>query len=221
MVMSSSVYRQHLENFLAKLEVKEDRVLDVGGGSNPVYKRVHSWDVKEYAIMDNELESPVRQVDFIQDLNYPVPKIQERPYEDCDHEPHCVNPIQDMLRLEKESKFDVIFCLEVFDYIWNPVQACENLMYMLKPGGTLVVTFPFIYPNHNPTDADMLRYTRQGAEKLLNRAGFSIRHTYPRLMNHTAFWKRFIDAEGYRYRGASDAGTLWDAGYIITAESNA
>jgi len=51
-----SHYRNQLEEYLKTLDIKADRVLDVGGASNPVKSRVSSWNVKEYKIVDNGLE---------------------------------------------------------------------------------------------------------------------------------------------------------------------
>lgn len=54
---------------------------------------------------------------------------------------------------------DLVFCLEVFDYIKNPARAFANLSRLLKHGGTMYVTFPFVYPHHNELEAEGLRYS--------------------------------------------------------------
>lgn len=190
--MSASTYRMHLENYLKTLDVSCGSVVDVGGGSNPVSGRVKSWNVKNYQIIDNELEEAKGEVTFNFDMNKP-------------------------LTVEDATEFDQIFCLELFDYIWNPVQACTNLRWLALPGTKLTITFPFIYPNHNPVEFDMLRFTKQGAVKLLQESGFAVDKVIPRLMNNTGEWKHFMELEGYRHRGAVEAGTLFDAGYIIEA----
>ena len=190
--MSASVYRQQLEAYLKTLDIKADRVIDVGGGSNPVSKRVKSWDVRDYQVIDNELERQQTKITFKFDMN-------------------------NRLLNEDASQFDIVFCLELFDYIWDPVQACKNLRKLCADKGKLIVTFPFVYPNHNPVAYDMLRYTKQGVAKLLNEAGFWIDKTIPRRIANTGQWKEWLDSEGYRSRGAQEAGTLFDAGYIIEA----
>jgi len=72
-----------------------------------------------------------------------------------------------------EEQFDIIFCLEVFEYIWNPVQAHQTIYKLLKKGGTAYISYPFIYPIHNPPKIDYLRYTREGIDKLLEIAKFN------------------------------------------------
>lgn len=187
-----SVYRDHLERYLKTLDVSCDSVVDVGGGSNPVYARTKSWNVRDYQIIDNELEESKQKVTFNFDMNKP-------------------------LVVKDAAVFDQIFCLELFDYIWNPVQACINLRYLAEPGSKLTITFPFVYPNHNPVEFDMMRYTKQGAIKLLENADFAVDKIIPRTMHAKEIFNTFIDLEGYKYKGAAKAGTLYDAGYIIEA----
>lgn len=148
----SSYFRQQLENWLSTLEIKAERVLDIGGGANPVKNRVKKWDVKEYKILDNELEVPKIDVDYKCDINIPLG--------------YYYDPA------EIFEKFDVVFCLEVAEYWWNPAQAMKNIYNLLVDGGILYISFPFIYPHHNPEGYDYLRYARWGVKKLLKEAGF-------------------------------------------------
>jgi len=79
-----------------------------------------------------------------------------------------------------KEDYDVAFCLEVFEYIYNPVLAMKNLHQMLKKGGVLYTSFHFLYPPHGPQGMDYLRYTRWGVEKLLLEVGFSKYEIRPR-----------------------------------------
>jgi len=153
----SSYFRQQLEVWLSNLEVKAERVLDVGGGALPVKDRVRVWNVKEYKILDNESEDMKQKPDFVEDLNLNI-TWKSKDFED----------------------FDIVFCLEVFEYIYNPVQALDNINMFLKKGGILYISFPFVYPHHNPAGKDYLRYTRWGVEKLLKETGFEIEEIIPR-----------------------------------------
>lgn len=72
----------------------------------------------------------------------------------------------------KVPEADIIFCLEVFEYLWQPFIALKNIYRLLKKGGIFYCTFPFVYPLHNPKEFDYLRYTKNGIEKLLEEAGF-------------------------------------------------
>ena len=159
----SSYYRQQLESWLEKIDVKADRVLDVGGGALSVKSRVKSWDVKEYKILDNESEEMKYMPDIVYDLNKRI---------ECD----CGYSSKHIIGCyaQYQKSFDIVFCLEVFEYIWNPYEAVRNLWWMLKPGGVLYISFPFVYPHHNPEGHDYLRYTQWGALKLLKKAGFNV-----------------------------------------------
>lgn len=142
-----SYYRDQLEQWLKTIDVKADRVLDWGGGALPVKDRVKSWDVKEYFIADIETEPQKEKADMHEDIN--------------------------LTQLFQE-KFDVVFCLEVFEYVYNPITAVHNLYSALNLGGKLYITFPFVYPVHEPIDYDFLRYTLSGACRLLQEGGFEL-----------------------------------------------
>lgn len=156
-----SYFRQQLESWLKSLDIKADRVLDVGGGSNPVNKRVKRWDVSEYEIMDYEVEEMKVPIQYKYDLNKRL----------------------DYAEYKYTDKYDVIFCLEVFEYIWNPMQALINLNFLLKENGVLYISFPFMYPHHDPYGIDYMRYTKWGVQKLLKETGlqnFEIIERYQR-----------------------------------------
>jgi len=147
----SSSYRTELDRWLPTLDVKAESVLDIGGSQLPVKNRVRSWQVSDYIIADLEqphIDSP--KPDMILDLN-----------EEID------------LDVATES-FDLIFCLEVFDYVWNPAQAFETISELLADSGTAYVTFPFAYPHHQPIEDDALRYAEGGIRKLAEYADLKI-----------------------------------------------
>jgi len=150
----SSYSRQQLEDWLKTINVDTDSVVDIGGSQLPIKKRVKSWKVNDYKILD--LDNP----------------------HECKQEPQIVADINDEffyeMNAEWEERFDVAFCLEVSEYWWNPYKALENINYILKKEGKLYISFHFIYPVHNPVSEDCLRYTENGAIKLLENAGFKI-----------------------------------------------
>lgn len=179
----SSYFRQQLETWLQMIDIKADRVLDVGGGANPVKNRVRSWDVKDYKILDNELEEMKQKPDIICDLNKfyermaghngvytDVPGAQGDEVVGVDRFPVIENQGSESYM----EYFDVIFFLEVAEYIWDPVQALKNINRFLRPGGVFYSSWPFIYPHHNPEGRDYLRYTKWGVRKLLKETGFEI-----------------------------------------------
>jgi len=169
-----SYFRNQLEDWLKTIDVKADKVLDVGGGSNPVKGRTKSWDVKQYLILDNELEDMKQKPDIVGDIQDTMVVSQIIP------ELYISPPPEEIY---KEKQFDIIFCLEVAEYLWEPWRALCNMYDLLKKGGILYISFPFIYPHHAPEGHDYLRYTRWGALKLLEEAGFKIKSEFPRVQN--------------------------------------
>jgi SAM-dependent methyltransferase len=148
-IAMSSSYRLELDKWLSQLDVKAERVLDIGGSQLPVKGRTNSWDVKTYLIADlpePHVGSPKPDIEI--DLNYQ--------------------------RSAEGNQFDLIFCLEVFDYIFDPMSALNNLNSYLKPNGTAWVTFPSFYPLHQPVEDDALRYMPGGIVKLAENAGLSV-----------------------------------------------
>jgi len=64
-----------------------------------------------------------------------------------------------------KSSFDVIVISEVLEHVTNPQNAVNGLDYLLKPGGKIILTVPFIFPIHD-RPYDYYRYTRFGLEYL-------------------------------------------------------
>lgn len=150
----SSSYRIELDKWLKNLDVKARLVIDIGGSQLPVKGRTKSWDVKKYLIAD--LESP-----------------------------HVDSPKPDMeLDLNQvyfnTAQANLVFCLEVFDYVYNPFIAMRNINILLKPKGRAWVTFPSIYPLHQPVEDDALRYMPGGIKKLAEASGFEIKQMIKR-----------------------------------------
>ena len=71
-----------------------------------------------------------------------------------------------------DREYDHIFCNEVFQFLWNPSQALWNLGCMLKPQGTLYISFHRLHPDMK--DHDYLRFTEAGVRKLLDINEFTI-----------------------------------------------
>lgn len=176
----SSYFREQLEEWLKTIDVKADCVLDVGGAQLPVKDRVRTWEVKEkdYKILDLENPHKGEKPDIVCDLNN-VDDIHtcHNNFPDCWNEPE----IKHEVGVIYENSFDVIFCLEVMEYIWNPYRSLKNINWFMRKDGILYISFPFIYPHHNPEGKDYLRYTRWGVEKLLKEAGFEIEEIVTRL----------------------------------------
>lgn len=184
----SSTYRETLNRYLAELEVVGDVVYDVGGAQESLRKRVKRFDVGEYVIFD--LETPHRgsTPPVVLDLNDPMAKTQDY-----------------------RNKADAVYCFEVFEYVYDPATAMYNLWLLMKPGGTLTASFPFLYPVHEPYEDDCLRYTEQGIRKLAKNAGLTVTGvTYRRPA--TSLWRSFVSAERMRPSRQADHDIF---GYIV------
>ena len=69
------------------------------------------------------------------------------------------------------EKWDIILLEQVLEHVLYPGKAVENLRRMLKPGGHLVVTTPFLIRIH-PDPFDCNRWTETGMKYLLHECGF-------------------------------------------------
>ena len=67
----ASLTRIQLENWLKTINVKGS-VLDVGGAQDPIQRRVKSWDVNDYKILDLETPHKGDKPDIVADINYPI-----------------------------------------------------------------------------------------------------------------------------------------------------
>jgi hypothetical protein len=167
--MSST--RKSLDEWLSKLEVKADRVLDIGGAQNPVKGRTKSWDVKNYLIADlpNPHEGDVKP-DIELDLN------------------------TDFLGW---PNYNLIFCLEVFEYVYDPVNAFRTIRNYLLDEGEAWVSFISIYPLHQPVEEDCLRYFPAGIKKMAEYVGLKVIQMIPRYTFTNAIYLAFR-SEGMR-----------------------
>lgn len=188
-----SFYRNQLEKWLKKIEVDSLAVLDIGGSANPVKDRVKSFKADKYHILDN---------------------LNEETYHGKWTKPDFVVDIQEDMGFVRT--YDIIFCLEVAEYLYNPLKALQNIYGLLKSGGILYMSFPTIYPVHEPVKSDCLRYTYFGICTLLNKAGFRNlvieRRVATKGINKLA---KFYSMEEMRAVKRDDI--IFDIGYLVKA----
>jgi len=65
----------------------------------------------------------------------------------------------------KDGEFEQILCTEVLEHLHTPEVAIGEMMRVLKPGGTLLLTTRFIFPIHDAPH-DYYRYTKYGLRHL-------------------------------------------------------
>ena len=81
-----------------------------------------------------------------------------------DRNPDIVGDVCDMPF--PDNNFDSVFLMEVLEHVHSPHKAISEIYRVLKPGGILVFSVPFIFPIHD-RPYDYFRYTKYGIEMLL------------------------------------------------------
>ncbi len=72
------------------------------------------------------------------------------------------------------GSFDNVFATEVFEHIFNIDEVLPEIKRVLKTGGQLLITCPFVCPEHEKP-YDYARYTSFGIKHLLEKHGFIVR----------------------------------------------
>lgn len=121
------------------------RVLDVGCGAKP-YERL--FRTSEYIGL--ELDTPENRVRKRADVFYNG----------------AVFPFE-------TEKFDSLVCNQVLEHVFNPGLFVNELNRVLKPGGHLLLTVPFVWDEHEQP-WDYARYSSFGLKALLCEHGFEV-----------------------------------------------
>jgi len=204
-----SFFREQLESWLKNLDVNAKTVLDIGGSSLPVKDRVRKWDVQEYKIADN-----IQEKTYIKDFKEPDFKLDLNKWDCCGRHYSDIRDWRLKPRPERRGA-DIIFCLEVFEYVWNLESAFNALDFLMSnekdSPRLLIASFPFVYPLHQPASEDYLRYTYNGVLRLLTEHGFALMEC-ERRVDRTGKLVEFYQADGMHCAGDSDV-----TGYIVTA----
>jgi SAM-dependent methyltransferase len=69
------------------------------------------------------------------------------------------------------EQFNIVIADQVLEHVPAPLAAVENLRAMTAPGGHVMIAAPFLFRVHG-RPKDYTRWTPEGLEELLKRAGF-------------------------------------------------
>ncbi len=72
------------------------------------------------------------------------------------------------------GKFDSIIMTQVLEHIFNPEQFLKEVYRVMKPGGILLLSVPFVWDEHEQPH-DYARYSSFGLAHLLKNHGFEIK----------------------------------------------
>lgn len=121
------------------------RLLDVGCGTKP-YRSL--FEVSEYVGL--EIDSPVARQRGVADVFYAG---REFPFE--------------------SASFDTVLCNQVLEHVFNPDEFLREIERVLRPGGKLLLTVPFVWDEHEQP-WDYARYSSFGLKALLEKNGLRV-----------------------------------------------
>lgn len=122
------------------------KILDFGAGSSP-YKRLLSC-ATDYVSL--EYDTPCNRNHKKADLFYDGARI----------------PVD-------ASSFDVVLSTQTLEHVPNPQEIVNEWRRVLRSGGCLLLTVPFVWPEHE-MPYDFQRYTTNGVKLLLVDNGFEV-----------------------------------------------
>jgi ubiquinone/menaquinone biosynthesis C-methylase UbiE len=74
----------------------------------------------------------------------------------------------------RDASFDAVLCTEVLEHVSDPIAALKELDRLLKPGGTLIITAPFVSMTHFAPYHFATGFSRYFYEAHLRGRGFAI-----------------------------------------------
>lgn len=72
-----------------------------------------------------------------------------------------------------DASFDAVICSQVLEHVFEPEVFLREIGRVLRPGGRLVLTVPFVWDEHEQP-RDYARYSSFGLRALLERTGYSV-----------------------------------------------
>jgi len=108
--------------------------------------------------------------------NFKKPKNQARKWVFADiEEKHHPDIILDISRLDNigDETYDVVSAMELFKHVAKPESGIKECYRVLRKGGNLILSAPFLYPVH-ADPYDFQRWTKEKWKNELKNEGFEI-----------------------------------------------
>ena len=150
--LNTTMRRRWLDRYIRESFefLNQGLVLDVGG-----VKRWQRGDVEAYKKIQRKRLclniSPEAEPDLVADA--------------------CYLPI-------KSGSIETVVCFEVLEYIEDLGKFVCECSRVLKSGGRIIISWPFMHGLHGDSDHDKLRFTSIFVLRALENAGFEIEHKY-------------------------------------------
>lgn len=78
-----------------------------------------------------------------------------------------------------DESFDCVMAVEVLEHVPDPTRLVRDFVRTLKPGGKVLLTLPFSFPQHQ-LPYDYYRFTPKGIRALVEREGLEVIELEPR-----------------------------------------
>jgi len=138
-----------LEELIKVLPGLHGTILDIGCGEMPYKPLIAGFNDKISRYVGLDIENPQYQTDTKPDLFWDGKRI----------------PLED-------SSVDCAMATELFEHLPDLESVLQEIMRVLKPGGMLFFTVPFLWPLHD-SPHDEYRYTPFSLKRIVEQAGFS------------------------------------------------
>lgn len=143
--ITESRLRQRLKAIIGSLDIQSaDKWLDVGCGVRPYETLFPPGTYTGVDVADSGRPQSLKAPDFFYDG-------QTLPFPD--------------------NSFDGALCTQVLEHVANPAALLDEIHRILKPGGRLVLSAPFLWEEHEEP-YDFFRFSSFGIRELLRRCNF-------------------------------------------------
>jgi SAM-dependent methyltransferase len=104
--------------------------------------------------------------------------------------------------------FHLVLCTETLEHVARPAAVLRELRRVLRSGGTLALSVPFLMPVHQEPH-DYFRYTPHGLRRLLVDAGFEVEEISAAGGYFTFLHRELLDFPSYLPLGLGASPTSW------------